>query len=565
MRCISALCTATAVRTTRHALDEDRTSGSDLHEHTGSRRSVTLDHLSKAEIMGPPLTKSDNRFSPLDNAETDSDSGSRRDQLQTEPNEHFERNEWYMKWKREQLHADSDSESGSSEDQLLNEPGGVHVRYKRYLEEKMDRAPLRKVSKSLKESWQNVCRALEQAVEERPYATLCATCESIFHPARTKLWFEMGKWYLHHRSQSALEDAVRMGCAICKIINDNTCAQAGNYTNTPGTEGTPEGHRGVLKYNIDWSDLLDYSIRIGYVPKGARFPPEEQVVLDLVMVKPESLLTINSNFESALPKSVFPSTTASTQVWDLCRYWLYSCRAGHKNCGHRRQDLSFRPSRLVHVQGMKGNIIQARLESDTKMLDAVNYLTLSHCWGSGKFFTLRKDNLEQLQKTIVVKDLSKVFQDALLATLELGFSYIWIDSLCIIQDSEEDWLRESSRMGEIYKNSSCNIAATGFSDGSRGLYVERDVSRLTCHKVSAGWGGVWPHTDEPLKRDYYPVNPRMWHDQVSKAPLNRRGWVLQERLLSPCVLNFGAEQVLWECFESSSCEAFPTEFPDCIV
>lgn len=211
---------------------------------------------------------------------------------------------------------------------------------------------------------------------------------------------------------------------------------------------------------------------------------------------------------------------------------------------------------------MEDGIIQARLECDTSKLKAINYLTLSHCWGKDKFFTLLKDNLELLQKRIIVEELSKVFQDALLTTLKLGFSYIWIDSLCIIQDSEDDWLQESSRMGDIYKNSSCNIAATGFGEGSRGFYVERDVSRLICPKIFSGWDGVWPSTNEPRSGCYYLTDMNMWNYQVERAALNRRAWVLQERLLSPCILHFGDKQVLWECFESTSCEVFPTGNPE---
>ncbi|KAK7892228.1 hypothetical protein LTR67_007324 [Exophiala xenobiotica] len=164
------------------------------------------------------------------------------------------------------------------------------------------------------------------------------------------------------------------------------------------------------------------------------------------------------------------------------------------------------------------------------------------------------------QQEIHVQSLSRTFQDALSITLRLGFSYIWIDSLCIVQDLPEDWLYESSRMGEVYKHSSCNIAATGFANGEHGLFVERSPQEITWPRVSVEWAGAW-WDDEPRMGQFYLVDYDLWDNEVSDAPLNKRGWVLQERLLSPCVLHFGARQIFWECFEAYNCELHPTGLP----
>jgi Heterokaryon incompatibility protein (HET) len=70
-----------------------------------------------------------------------------------------------------------------------------------------------------------------------------------------------------------------------------------------------------------------------------------------------------------------------------------------------------------------------------------------------------------------------VFQDAMLTNIELGFSYLWIDSLCIIQNSagSSDWLSESSTMDRVYRKGICNLSATGFHDGQKGLFVPGDA------------------------------------------------------------------------------------------
>lgn len=261
----------------------------------------------------------------------------------------------------------------------------------------------------------------------------------------------------------------------------------------------------------------------------------------------EHKLKMHSDIEPHLSTFDLRPSTGSREALDLCKYWLQRCRNQHARCGHRRSDALFRPSRLVYVDRADNETIRARLHCADSMAEAEPYLTLSHCWGPEKFFTLRSSNLRQLEQNIDIEILSKTFQDALLLTLELGFSYIWIDSLCIVQDSEEDWFSESSRMGDIYKNSTCNIAATGFCNGLAGFFVDRDLNRIRCPVIYVDW------SSDP--RYFYLVDDR--YNEVTDAPLNKRGWVLQERLLSPCVLHFGRHQIFWECFESFSSEIFP--------
>jgi hypothetical protein len=104
----------------------------------------------------------------------------------------------------------------------------------------------------------------------------------------------------------------------------------------------------------------------------------------------------------------------------------------------------------------------------------IEYLTLSHCWGKDQIFRLLETNIDQLRKAIPTNRLPQTFQQAIALTKRMGHRYIWIDSLCIIQDSEDDWHYESSRMGDVYKNSFCNISATAAEDGRMGLFFERD-------------------------------------------------------------------------------------------
>jgi hypothetical protein len=149
--------------------------------------------------------------------------------------------------------------------------------------------------------------------------------------------------------------------------------------------------------------------------------------------------------------------------------------------------------------------------------------------------------------------LSTTFRHAVEVTRRLGLSYIWIDSLCIIQDSKADWAAESVRMQAVYSSAIVDIAATASSDGHGGLFRDRDAraALLPC-QVEMWTGGHLVH--------HYLCDFEPWQEAFQHAPLNVRAWVLQERLLAPRVLHFDAEQVVWECDSLVACERYPKGF-----
>ena len=188
-------------------------------------------------------------------------------------------------------------------------------------------------------------------------------------------------------------------------------------------------------------------------------------------------------------------------------------------------------------------------------------MTLSHCWGTAKVMKLLKSNLASMSHSVPLESLSKTFQDAVAITKRFGVRYLWIDSLCIIQDSVEDWRQESALMGEVYKNSFLNIAATGAVDGTEGCFFNRNPAPLQSTRVEMPVEKL-VHPPRIVKCPFYLVNHRpSWKERLEEAKLNRRAWVLQERILSPRVLHFGRQQIFWECREFEACEAYPGGTP----
>jgi hypothetical protein len=120
-------------------------------------------------------------------------------------------------------------------------------------------------------------------------------------------------------------------------------------------------------------------------------------------------------------------------------------------------------------------LLLAEVPSDTQ------YLTLSHCWGtaSSRPPMLTTENIAQLRCSLSTTMLTQTYRDAVIATRRLGFSYLWIDSLCIDQSNLTDWTSEAAQMASIYARATLNLVAADAYDGSDGMFHFRSSS--ACH------------------------------------------------------------------------------------
>jgi Heterokaryon incompatibility protein (HET) len=173
-------------------------------------------------------------------------------------------------------------------------------------------------------------------------------------------------------------------------------------------------------------------------------------------------------------------------------------------------------------------------------------VALSHRWGSpqqhAKFCTY-KSNIEEFKRGIDVKLLPKTFQDAVHVTRGLGLQRLWIDSLCIVQDDEDDWETESKFMERVFSSAYCTIAASCASGSSDGFLKSRPARRCVIMQASSGNA---PYYVCEVIDDF--------HRDVDQSELNQRGWVLQERALSRRTIYFTETQSYWECGGGVRCE-----------
>ena len=243
------------------------------------------------------------------------------------------------------------------------------------------------------------------------------------------------------------------------------------------------------------------------------------------------------------------SSTNSWQTFNDIHYWLSQCTYTHGKCGARlKAELNEPPTRLLYVGAFEADSKVYLRPSGQLSNRNTTYATLSHCWGSYMSIKLQTTNADEFSEGIAITALPQTFRDAVGLVKALGIDYLWIDSLCIIQDSEEDWAMECARMSQVYAGSFVNIAANASGESHGGLFRTRSwksVSPLTLEVTYAPVG--WQNRPVVL----YPNGEGV----LEHAPLAKRAWVTQERILAPRTIHFCQHKVVWECAEHFASES----------
>jgi hypothetical protein len=318
-------------------------------------------------------------------------------------------------------------------------------------------------------------------------------------------------------------------------------------------------------------------------------------------------------------------STNSKETVKLAQYWIEQCSSEqHPMCpnkyfrdppkmpphfsGHKRSNVAlhrgeflprgprrqaYYPSRVIDLRShqimdpISGNLLDKTkvrlIETRCHQLQGDQegyYVTLSHRWGNNRFTQLRNANLSEFKESMLVSSLPQTFQDVIhfARLLSTDIRYIWIDSLCILQDDKVDWEVESVQMHKVYRNSYCNFSATAATDSDPGLYFKRDRYQLLENEINLNVEGLRVARDNRsqslckmrtenekkiAKIDQTPIrrcivrDASLWSRIVEDAPVNERAWVLQERLLAPRVLHFCRGQIAWECSELEAAESAP--------
>lgn len=239
------------------------------------------------------------------------------------------------------------------------------------------------------------------------------------------------------------------------------------------------------------------------------------------------------------PRAI-PQSGLDDDVFETARHWIHHCRENHQECKPASGGgYGALPTRVIDVGTDTPGASDARLYISQGEVGP--YAALSHCWGGEIPFSLKQDDLLEKQACLALGHMPRNFQDAVTITRKLGLRYLWIDALCIIQDSKEDWAHEAAQMAAVYAGSTVTISALESPSSNDGVLVQKRCP------------GTVFFNDELVVQKM----PREMLDLLRECQLSSRCWCLQERLLAPSILHIGASQIYWECRQGYAQENGP--------
>ncbi|KAI0468023.1 heterokaryon incompatibility protein-domain-containing protein [Xylaria cf. heliscus] len=355
--------------------------------------------------------------------------------------------------------------------------------------------------------------------------------------------------FRHHENLENLVSSARSGCRLCRLF-----LQALN----------------VVK---------SHSPHIAYALSKYQDPPTPHVYLhlhlpDKIHVTVGELAAelglgyLNERTIQQLPSiDDYENGTSSVSTFQVAKAWLHNCITSHEACdqGHASTIL---PTRVVDVGDATHDPFL--FESNGA---CHSYCALSYCWGtSSNAHKTTTKNLQRYYAAIPPHELPRTLHDAIHVARGLGFKYLWIDALCIIQDDNDDWLREAVKMTQVYANATLTITTSVGSSSDDGLFrshphgffnpqqlhirlPKRDRVREILPVRDSDLSAVRPTRPLSYLAAYPDANfPFMG---VTGSPIETRAWTLQEQLLSKRILYYGDGVILWECLDATASEHDP--------
>jgi hypothetical protein len=361
---------------------------------------------------------------------------------------------------------------------------------------------------------------------------LCKYCESFDYDLMIS---EFG--YRHYATYGDLEASAEQGCEVCSLVV--------RKVRLCGPKRNPEIWTGPVRCR--------YNRGRQFMSWACHRPLENIIICTDSGIGPSRAsrsfyLQSTGDPLSHLIKPRIPSQDIFSDISiKQMKAWLARCQYEHTRCPNIENHPL--PTRVIDV----GSITkEPRLVCTNNALGT--WTALSHCWGAIRPLVTEKNTLADHCASLPLSKLPPTFREALLITREIGIQYIWIDSLCILQDSREDWLKESAQMESVYRNAVVTILAEGVPDSSvemasvssRNKSFDFHIPTAGCHSSEQNAAGKIYFAEDENHQDYW-----------DRGPLSERGWTLQEEILSPRILQFTKNLTFWRCVETRASEMFP--------
>ncbi|KAF2734659.1 HET-domain-containing protein, partial [Polyplosphaeria fusca] len=197
------------------------------------------------------------------------------------------------------------------------------------------------------------------------------------------------------------------------------------------------------------------------------------------------------------------------------------------------------PTRVLEISGSVESPSVRLIETEGRKAP---YCALSHCWGKILLLTTTRANIGKHLSDIPFHTLPVTFRDAIILSQGIGIPYLWIDSLCIIQDDTQDWEHEAALMGNLYENATLVIAAAGSENSTKGLFVS---ARPKSDPLELPFSTAATREESFLTS----IAPSAEDRPGEHSPLSTRAWVLQEWYLARRLVFFMPGGISWRCRE----------------
>ncbi|KAI9641245.1 hypothetical protein NHQ30_010045 [Ciborinia camelliae] len=333
------------------------------------------------------------------------------------------------------------------------------------------------------------------------------------------------EFYKHHISTAALRASSESGCEFCKLI---WIARPKKEQDTTVDQWLDETGQGQIFVGTGSSSVVKReNPYIVISQRPANSSPRNLCNLE-VFAAAENIAHQQSSF-SGRPIS---AQSDSPECYKLAKEWLRVCSKDHKDCGPIKTRC---PTRLIDVGSPDTNPF---LDDNPNRGDC-EWAALSYLWGGNGYLKLEEQTYKSLKSGILVEDFPATLRDAVLTTRQLGLKYVWIDALCIRQDSKDDWKTEAGRMRDVYAGATITIVAANSDSTSAGIHLPRPEKVHATAQCALPWGS----DTNVLLRSASHIS----RQDAKSSSWFTRGWTFQEGLLSPRALSYGRDQMVWEC------------------
>lgn len=231
---------------------------------------------------------------------------------------------------------------------------------------------------------------------------------------------------------------------------------------------------------------------------------------------------------------------------ELIKRWIKDCQDSHEECPSKahNENLLGLPARILDVGPEDGSLEPRLFQTNSS---SGSWAALSYCLGKTPFLKLLGENIKDFEDGIPMASIPRTLQDAIHLTRQLGLKYLWIDALCTIQDSEEDWREQSSQMPSIYAEAFITIASSANSTPFDGLFDSRNYQWTHEPSAELNLGADQGVLEFTKRREYHSASGYCKDDPLVKDHLEDRGWCLQEKVLSKQFLTFHPTEIQYTC------------------